>query len=234
MASFMGPEAPRHVRASWSASLLADLPLESQVALFSARNERLVSAGQVTYQGKDRSSDLPLFLVTGGLMRVFVASATGREVTVRFGRPGDLIGIPASIAGGSPMGVQSLTAGSLLVLPGLLLRDLANRDIAVAARLNRALASVVFEVSQVLADNVFQSVTERVSGALLALADRGGTTSIVRAGSQDLADQIGSVREVVSRTLRQLRESGLIDQEGPRITLLDEGALRQLATSVSH
>ncbi len=73
----------------------------------------------------------------------------------------------------------------------------------------------------------FASVRQRVARQLLDLAstnqhddDPNGELA-VRITQQDLADAVGTVREVVVRTLRQLRDAGVVRTERDRIVLLD-------------
>jgi hypothetical protein len=46
---------------------------------------------------------------------------------------------------------------------------------------------------------------------------------------QELAEAVGSVREVVSRTLRQLRDEGVVDSGASWIAVLDPGRLCDVA-----
>jgi CRP/FNR family transcriptional regulator, cyclic AMP receptor protein len=72
-------------------------------------------------------------------------------------------------------------------------------------------------------------VRERTAAPLLELAapQRGTGLLELRMTQQALADAVGSVREVVSRTLNDLRSTGLIAISGSTITILDEEKLRR-------
>jgi CRP/FNR family transcriptional regulator len=73
----------------------------------------------------------------------------------------------------------------------------------------------------------FASVRQRVARQLLDLASTDGQGDgsdgelSVRITQQDLADATGTVREVVVRTLRQLRDAGVVRTERDRIVVLD-------------
>lgn len=58
---------------------------------------------------------------------------------------------------------------------------------------------IVFETVEFLGDNLFGSVQQRVSCHLLDLASNSADGMIVKVDQQELADAIGSVREVVAR-----------------------------------
>jgi CRP-like cAMP-binding protein len=88
------------------------------------------------------------------------------------------------------------------------------KDMGAAAQRHELLAD--------LSDQAFMSIRQRLVRQLLLLATPGpGQYLVVRAAQQDLADAIGSVREVVTRNLHQLHVEGLIDTRRDEIILLD-------------
>jgi len=94
---------------------------------------------------------------------------------------------------------------------------------AVAEELNRRLYGVLEQT----AVNVFGSVRQRVAVHLLDLAsDRQRPQgALAKVSQQDLADAVGSVREVVARTLRDLRIAGIVATEADHIVILDAARL---------
>ncbi len=76
-------------------------------------------------------------------MRLYLASAEGRQVTVRYARPGDVVGTAALVGGPSPANAQALTDVSLLTLRLRTLQDLGRSD----ARVAWAIAEEVSTVS---------------------------------------------------------------------------------------
>lgn len=98
----------------------------------------------------------------------------------------------------------------------------------VAWALCHELTRIVLDVTEALADNVFNSISERVARALLERARLVDGVLVVHASQQQIADEIGSVREVVARAMRQFRLEGLIDRKEQGIVLLDAAALRRL------
>jgi CRP/FNR family transcriptional regulator len=82
-------------------------------------------------------------------------------------------------------------------------------------------------VLEELSGDVFGSVRQRVARHLLDLADRREATAslVARASQQELADAVGSVREVVARVLGELRRQGLIEPGPGGIRLLDAQGL---------
>lgn len=215
-------------RAAWGQSFLAALPARAGDALLETAVEMRADSGHTIYRGLDGPGTPFLGLVTHGLVRVFVSSARGREVTIRHIKRGDVTGLPAAVAGGAPHGVQAVTRCGLLALPVRTLHALAGRDPMVAWAVSHELTKIILAVTEVLTDNVFNSISERVARTLLERARIVGGVLVVNASQQAIADEIGPVREVVARAIHQFRIEGLIDRRGQQIVLLDPGSLRRL------
>ena len=90
----------------------------------------------------------------------------------------------------------------------------------------------LYDVLEELAGNAFATVRQRVARHLLDLAAArpaaaGRVTALV--SQQDLANSVGSVREVVARVLAELRAEGLVLTSPGRVEILDPVRLsRQL------
>jgi CRP/FNR family transcriptional regulator len=94
----------------------------------------------------------------------------------------------------------------------------------VGARLRR-LVGIIEELS-------FTSVRSRLIANLLRLAQQGKKTASgievqLPASNQELAAQIGTVRELVSRNLSRLQAEGLIEMEGKILVIRDLAKLKQ-------
>jgi len=82
----------------------------------------------------------------------------------------------------------------------------------------------LYDVLEELAGNTFASVRQRVARHLLDLAashPSGGTQLTSLVSQQDLANSVGSVREVVSRVLAELKAEHLIRTGPGRVDILD-------------
>ncbi|HEY1270387.1 MAG TPA: helix-turn-helix domain-containing protein, partial [Terriglobales bacterium] len=77
----------------------------------------------------------------------------------------------------------------------------------------------------------FTTVRTRLASFLLRLAQKegkqvaGGIQVVLPGSNQELASQIGTVRELVSRNLSRLQAEGLIEMDGKTITIRDRKAL---------
>src|SRR5262245_49325681 len=165
-----------------------------------------------------------LAVVLQGLLRVYMHAGDGRQVTVRYVRAGDLLGVPALIAGPAPVFVQAVTAGDAFFFDVDRVKHAALTDASLAWALAREAAHRLYDVLEELAGNTFASVRQRVARHLLDLAaSRPGVNRTLAASvnQQDLANSVGSVREVAARVLAEVRAERLGRTSPGRVEILD-------------
>jgi CRP/FNR family transcriptional regulator len=204
---------------------LSALPKDAAERLLTGAIKISVPAGGLVY----REEETPrVIVVIDGLLRVFLRSADGRQVTVRYARRGGVAGLPLVLGGPGPMSIQAMTSASVAALRVDTLRSMLASDPAVARVCAEELTRQLYLALDDLSEQAFLSVRQRIIRHLLDLATRGsGTLLIVRATQQELADAVGSVREVVTRTLRHLRKEGMLETHRDEIVLLDPVALSE-------
>ncbi len=211
-------------------SLLASVSAETRPRLTAGAILLDVPAGSIVY----RNDDAPrLGMILDGLVRVFITSPEGRQLTVRYARPGDLLGAPTAIGGPVDVSAQALTATALLVLDVGAVRSIAMRDPDVAWLLAEEVTRRLYDVLEAFGGNVFGSVRQRVARHLLDLAaDRQeGSLLLAPVNQQAIADAAGTAREVVARTMTDLRRAGLVDTTRSGIVLLDADRLSRVAST---
>lgn len=213
---------------AWRQSFLARLPARAAADLAQTAIEIEVAAGQIVCRDHLSAPAVPMLAVSG-LLRVFVSSSQGREVSIRYLRSGGVVSLAGAITGGAKQGVQAVTQSNLLILQTATVRHLARTDNEVAWLLCQELSETLIDIAGNLSTSVFQSVIERVAATLIELAkDRDGKLVVI-ASQQQIADAVGSVREVVARALRQLRAAAMIERKGAEIELLNLPGLSRLA-----
>src|SRR5215831_2658707 len=217
--------ADQEVDDALAGSFLAGLP-PGLVGRLRDEGERAdYPAGTTVYRA---GSDPRAALVVRGLLRVFLTSAEGRQVTVRYARPGDVLGIAVLVGGPASTGVQTVEPSSVFRISARALTAAARRDPrvswAIAEELNRRL----YEVLEQTAVNAFGSVRQRVAAHLLDLASTGQRPDrrlAAHVSQQELADAAGSVREVVARVLRDFRVTGIVATAADSVVILDAARL---------
>ncbi len=206
---------------------LTALPREAGERLLAEAIRINVPAGAIFYRDEESPR---LIVVVTGLLRVFLTSTDGRQVTVRYARSGDVAGLALVIGGPAPMSIQAMTSALVLALRVDTLRSLLATDPRVASACAEELTRQLHQLLDDISEQAFLPVRQRLVHQLLLLATSGpGRYLVVRAAQQDLADAIGSVREVVTRNLHQLHEEGLIDISRDEIAIRDPLALAGLA-----
>jgi CRP/FNR family transcriptional regulator, cyclic AMP receptor protein len=215
----------REVDDALARSFLVELPTELAGRLRAEGERADFPAGTTVY----RAGSAPqAALVVRGLIRVYLSSPGGRQLTVRYARPGDVLGIAVLVGGPANVGVQTVEPSSVLRISARALTAAARRDPrvswAIAEELNRRLYAVLEQT----AVNAFGSVRQRVAAHLLDLASeqqRPHGRLVARVSQQELADAAGSVREVVARTLRDLRVAGIVATAADSVVILDPARL---------
>ena len=170
-------------------------------------------------------------LVVEGIIRLYMTAPDGRQVTVRYARPGQLLGIPALIGGPAPVSVSMLTRSVLLMLPVEALRSTAHERADVAWLFAEEVCRRLYDTLEGLAGNAFGTLTERVCRQLIEVANPGPTADTLTAAvtQQDLANAVGSSRVPVARILADLRTEGLVATHTGHVDLLDPLAIHERA-----
>lgn len=168
--------------------------------------------------------------VLDGVVRLYSVTSGGRQLTVRYCRFGDLVGLASALAGPAGFKAEAVTAVALAVLPTDALRVAALRDARFGWSLAQEIAAASIQGVRTLAERQQRSTLSQLATHLLewAVPAPDGTTE-VRANHQQLADATGTAREVVTRALSSLRDCGLVATRRGAVAILDPAALSRVA-----
>jgi CRP/FNR family transcriptional regulator, cyclic AMP receptor protein len=194
-----------------------------------------IAAGSVTHR---EGEDAPhLELVIAGVVRVFVTAPDGRTMTTRYCRPGALIGAVSLFATGFalPATTQALVDAELLRLSPTAARRAVARDVRVAQAFLSELSERVLSFIWEIPGSAFATVRQRVARHLLDMASdrvpeppsapRSRSELTVNVSQRELAEAVGTAREVVVRVLRQLRQDGVVRTGRDQIVIADPDRL---------
>jgi CRP-like cAMP-binding protein len=232
---------------AWASSCLAGVPARLGRLLLAEAREAHVAAGELFYRGAAHD-ELPMCaLVASGQLRIYRQTDTGRQVTMMYHFAGALAGIPSLLSRGARRDAEA--ARELWVMLGgrrvyaealqdsLLLRfsasqflHLAQTEAALAWPLATYLARNEAITEHMLTDDMFLSVRARVARHLIDLAVLDDGELAVCLGHQEIADAIGSVREVATRAMLDMRRAGLLTRKGHKTVLADVEQLRLIAS----
>lgn len=228
----MGAVSGEALRA-WQRSLFGKRPSDEFRSLLDEARETDLEAGEIVHRVITDGEPV-LAIVTDGLLRIYTGSTEGREVTVRYMTAGDIFGLPTVLAPSVMddslyLVVQAVTQSRLLRLrPDLFLATLA-RHPAAWQPVHEELVGSQFDAYRLLVENVFLPVRQRVARRLLDLAVPDGEALFVHATQQEIADSVASVREVVSRTILNLRDEGVITRVRDGYAIVGVDALHRIA-----
>ena len=215
------------VDAAMARSFLGTLPADLVDELLAEGERSDYPEGTTIYR---EGSPPRAALVIEGLLRVYMTSAEGRQVTVRYARAADVLGIAVLVGGPVNVAVQALAPSSLFRIDGRTLTRAARQDARVAWAVAEELNRRLYDTLQQTAVNAFGSVRQRVAAQLLDLASaqqRPEGRLVARVSQQELADAVGSVREVVARVLREFRLAGLVATAPDSVLILDAARLHR-------
>ncbi len=170
-----------------------------------------------------------LYFLVEGVVKVFKTSADGKEQIFRILRPGDSFN-DVSVLSGMP-NLISAAAMSAVVLNAIKKNDLEKilrEHPQIAQNVIQVLSRRVQELVSLVEDFSFRHVTSRVAKMLLEYASDGAGEH-PRLTQQEMASMIGTAREMVGRSLKNLETEGIIRLERNRVVITDQQALKEMA-----
>ena len=186
---------------------------------------RSYQKGELIYSKEQEC--LGLIRVLSGAVRTFMLSDEGREVRLYRVDETDTDVLSASCVMNQITFETQMVADSdctLLIVPAVCLKTFKENNLHVRCFLFEKLGERFSDVMLNMQAILFTRLDRRIAEALLS---RGGTT--VRVTHEQLAGEINSTREAVSRILKDMERQSLIRLGRGQITLSDPDALRMLA-----
>jgi CRP/FNR family transcriptional regulator len=214
-------------------ALLASLS-QPELQMLAARTVRkLFSSGELLFSEGEPCNGL--HIIARGKVRIFKTSVSGREQVLAVNVPGESIAeIPVFDGGPYPASAVAIEDVEIAFIsrrdfqayclqhPEVALKVL----LVVGARL-RGLVGIIEELS-------FTTIRQRLISVLLKLAQSEGKKTkrgiefLLPASHQELANQLGTVRELISRNLMRLQAEGLLDVDARQIVVKDMKGLSAL------
>jgi CRP-like cAMP-binding protein len=207
-----------------------------KVAIFSSLSEhelafvvpRLVSrqynAGEIVFHEGDSCSGL--YIVQSGTVRIFNSSAGGREQVLALEGPASSIAeLPVFDGGNYPASAQAVSDSALLFFSRDHFQTLCLQHPQVALKVLRVIGGRLRRLVNIIEELSFTTVRHRLIALLLRLEKSDGVRQgdsisvILSANNSELAAQIGTVRELVSRNLSRLQSEGLIEIDNRSLTI---------------
>ncbi|MCM2307535.1 MAG: Crp/Fnr family transcriptional regulator [Sulfuritalea sp.] len=183
-----------------------------------------IPSGTVVFDERQPCRGFPFVLE--GAIRVAKCSGSGRELPLYRVLAGESCIITSScLLGHADYNARGVAEGAttLALLPRALFDEMlgepAFRDFVFALFSER-----MAELMQLVEEVAFRKLDQRLAALLL------GKGRLVHATHQQLADELGSVREMVSRLLKGFAEHGLVRLGREQVEVLDAAGLRKMAS----
>jgi CRP/FNR family transcriptional regulator len=176
---------------------------------------------------REGQSPIGLCIIHSGRVKIFKNSPSGREMIINVLEDGDSFNeVPVFDQQANPVNAGAVVDTTIWLIDAYALRsvvadhpDAAQQIIINLSQNLRMLVGKVAELS-------FFTVTARLASLLRQLpAEQLSGDSSERLTQDDLASRIGTVREVVARSLKELEKTGAIEVQRGKIQIIDRDKL---------
>ncbi len=175
-----------------------------------------------------------MYVVQSGAIKLFKMADTGREQVLVIERAGSTVGeLPVFDGGNLPASAAALEDSSLLFLPKREFLELCRRNSEVAFAVIRSLAWRFRYMASLVEELSLKEVSHRLARFLRDRALTAGTRTRrgiefpLEESNQQIAAEIGTVRDLVSRNLRRLVDRKIIKMERRRVIVLNMADLEE-------
>jgi CRP/FNR family transcriptional regulator, dissimilatory nitrate respiration regulator len=213
--------------------------------LFSGMNDAdLAELAQITVRRKFKKGEslfgegdeaTGFYLLVSGAIKLCRVAHDGREKVLHFVQPRETFAEAAFFGDGKyPAEARAMESGEVLYLPKAGFLELMGRNPGFALNLVVSLSLMLRRFARQIEELSFADVTSRMASFLLRRADEkstsyGGITYVdlgIKKG--ELASRLGTASETVSRTLRKLKDEGIIEVQGNRVVIHQMEKLQKL------
>jgi CRP/FNR family transcriptional regulator len=188
---------------------------------------RTVPEGTVLFDEKSACQAFPM--IVEGSVRVVKSAPSGRELQLYRVLPGEsCILSTGCMLGNAPYSAKGIAESELtfVALPPALFHKLIAEHEPFRNYVFGLFAERITELMQLVEAVAFHKLDQRLAALLL------GKGRVIHTTHQQLADELGSVREIVSRLLKTFAEQGLVSVGREEIEIVNAPMLRQLAAGV--
>ncbi len=184
------------------------------------------SRGEVTlYKGQPVSG---AYVVLAGRLRVFSLAPNGTEATLYFIEPGETCVLALNCLFNDllyPAWVQAEIGSTIALIPGAVYRKLFERETTIQNLTVHTLSTLVFRLMSELELVHSSHHRQRLANFILMQSASDG---VLRMTQQQLAQHLGTTREVVARLLSEFSANGLVRTQRGAVAIKDLFGLRRV------
>jgi CRP/FNR family transcriptional regulator len=199
--------------------------LDNSILDFLSKNTQLLAfeANEVIF--REGQPCLGLYIIISGRVKIFKYSPTGREMIINVCGPGDSFNeVPVFDKLDNPVNVGAVLDTKVWLIDAGSLRQVISNHPEAAQKIIVNLSQNLRMLVKKVAELTFYPVTARLARLIYDMPPEqlSGTERLTQ---DDLASRVGTVREVVARSLKELENSGAIEIQRGRIKILDKEKL---------
>lgn len=169
-----------------------------------------------------------VYLILDGTVRMYKLSPSGRQITLYKIHNGECCPLMAStILGSSEFEASACveSAGLILRIPASIFRDWIERYPKFLKFIFRTLVKRIEALACLLDSVYFKSIRSRVAEFLIQLSDQRSRSYTLQITHASISIELGTAREVISRTLKYLENEGFIELSRGKIIIVNREAL---------
>ena len=202
---------------------------ETALELFDSSNIITIPANTTVFSQGDACKNY--LIVLDGKLKVFTRAENGREIVLYHLSSGDSCVLTTSCLFSHknyPAEGETETLVKALAIPAPKFETALQQSVSFRTQVFSALSSHLSDMIVLIEEVAFGKLDVRLAKHLLAQRDDNDTLT---ATHQNIATELGSAREVISRQLKELEARGLVEVSRGKIYLRDISGLQALAVS---
>jgi CRP-like cAMP-binding protein len=179
------------------------------------------------------------FVAISGKVKVYKLSPEGKEQILHIISPGETFAEAALFAGSTyPAFAESLAQTQVLYFSKEDFLSLIRKNPQISLNMIASLSHWLRKFVSLVEELSLKDVSTRLSKYLMDLSAKSGRSSErgieceLDISKSQLASQLGTISETLSRALRKLRDRGIIKVEGKKITILQKEALEEISSGI--
>lgn len=204
--------------------MLHELPAADRAGLLAAASVMHLPAGTVMFDENQPCQGFPLLL--SGNIRVIKAAPNGRELQLYRVMPGESCILTSScLLGNTRYHARGIAEQDLelVLLPAATFHTLLGQQKAFRSYVFHLFSDRLTDLMQLVSAVAFQKLDQRLAALLVTKSNP------VHVTHQALADELGSVREIISRLLKNFAEQGWIKLGREQIEIVDAASLKKFS-----
>jgi CRP/FNR family transcriptional regulator, dissimilatory nitrate respiration regulator len=209
--------------------LCSGLDKEELAAVHAIASIRKINKGAILFMEGDPAAGFYVLLT--GRVKVYKSSPEGKEVTIHQISPGQLFAEAAIFRGDQyPANCIAIEDATIAYFPKDLFIRLITNSPQISLKIIGSLSGFLREFNRQVEELTLMEISARLSSFILRESQKSKKDEILLdVPKTELAKRLGTISETFSRNLRKLKELGIIEVDGKRITIIDRARLISIA-----